>query len=300
MSPTSGSGTGAPVTTVTGDGSVLSLKSRFFKFLGTYRALVATGGSTSKFTVASLADAAQNAYAEWQLRVFTGASIGDLRVLGAGPNSLGELEPKRVFSSTGPVSADTAELWGNSIDGGTDLTALFDDVLTVARPYVPTMLTIVTDQSIYDITAYVRDEADARRVTIRTLDPANITSYQDHSILHPRAVVAINASTGAREVKLDIGCTLTAQTPAVQELYLWSYKTLTAFVTDASTVEAEYADWLAWEAVLRHAVDLSTQTTADKAKWERLTIRASNQVQEARRQFMPYIPKYINPFEAGA
>ncbi len=281
--------------------TLLQLKGKFYRALGTYRALTATGGSTSKFTVASLADVEPNKYAGWQLYVLTGASLGDLRVLGAGPNALGELEPKRIFSSTGPASTHTAELWGNSIDGGTDLTALFNDVLSVARPYVPTQLTIVANQQIYDITSYVRDEDDVRRVFIRDVDASSVEPYHDRELSHWKAFVhRPNPETpfSTIEIKLDIGTTLAAV--AANTLWMRHYKTLTAFATDASTVEAEYADWLAWEAVLRHAVDQMTQSKADKANWERLAGRASGQVQEARRLYMPYVPRYIRPFGASA
>ena len=276
------------------------LKGKFYRALGTYRALTATDGGTAKFTMVSLADVEPNTYAGWQLRILTGASLGDLRVLGAGPNSLGELEPKRIFSSTGPTAADTAELWGNSIDGGDELTALFNDVLSVARPYVPTKLAIVTGQSIYDITAYARDPKDVHRVSIRDLDNLSGLHDRDHFITGWGAFSGVNASTGAREIKLDLGRTLTAATPATQELYIHSYKTLAPFTTDASTVEAEYADWLAWEAVLRHAVDQMASSQADKTMWTQLSLRAKAQVDTARWQFAPYIPAYIRPFEAVA
>lgn len=276
------------------------LKGTFFQHLGTYRALVATGGSVAKFTVASLADLEPNKYAGWQMHVDDGPAADDLRVLEAGPNALGELEPKRIFSSTGPVAGNKGQLWGNSIDGGDELTSLFNDRLSVARPYVPTKLTIVTDQSIYDLTAYVQDVDDVRRVSIRCLDSASVEPYKDHFIRGwHRPFVDINASTGAREIKFDLGRTLTAVTPAVRELYIHSYKTLTAFNTDASTVEAAYADWLAWEAVLRHAVDQMATSQADKTMWGQLSIRAQRQVDVARLQFAPYVPLYISPFEAG-
>jgi len=279
--------------------TLLQLKSRFWRHLGLYATVTATGGSTSKFTVASLADLEPNRYQGWQLRVLTGASAGDLRVLGAGPNASGDLEPKRAFSSTGPVATDTAELWGNPIDGGDALTALFNDVLSIARPYVPTKLTIVTGQRVYDITTSVRDPKDVRRVSIRDIDSAAVVPYTERFQGCWRVYNQVNASTSAREIKIDLGQTLTAQTPATQELYIHSYKTLPAFTTDTSTVEAEYADWLAWEAVLRHAVDQWTQSKADKPHWERLANRAKAHVEEARQQFAPYVPLYIRPFEAS-
>jgi hypothetical protein len=278
--------------------SLLSAKGRFFRFLGSYRSLIATGGSTSKFTVADLADSPENSYAAWQLRVTSGPAKDDLRVLGAGPNTLGELEPKRAFSGT-VAAGNTAELWGNSIHGGSDLTALFNDVLTVARPYVPTELTIVTGQRVYDITAYVKDPDDVRRVFIRNIDSAALEPYNDVPLSHFRAFVFFNASTGVREVKLDIGMSLTLSA-ATTGLWFRGYKTLTAFTTDASTVESDYADWLAWEAVLRHAVDMQTQGQTDNARWQRLSIRAAGMVQAARAQFMPYVPLFQRSFEASA
>lgn len=279
--------------------TLLQLKSRFYRFLGTYRSLTATGGSTSKFTVASLADLEADKYKGWQLRVLTGDSAGDLRVLGAGPNAAGDLEPKRAFTAA-VASTDTAELWGNSIDGGDELTALFNDVLSLARPYVPTELTIVTGQRIYDITSHVRDPMDVRRVSVRDLDSTGVVPYTERFLVGWRVYSQLDATTSAREVQIDLGQTFTARTPATQELYIHSYKTLPAFTTDASTVEAEYADWLAWEAVLRHAVDQMTQTKSDKGNWERLAQRAMGQVTEARSQFMPYVPAYIRPFEVSA
>ena len=278
--------------------TLLQLKSRFYRFLGSYRSLTATGGSTSKFTVASLADLEADKYKGWQLRVLTGDSAGDLRVLGAGPNAAGDLEPKRAFTAA-VASTDTAELWGNSIDGGDELTALFNDVLSLARPYVPTELTIVTGQRIYDITSHVRDSMDVRRVFLRNIDSNDLQPYYDTVLSGWRCFEFLNASTAAREIKIDLGQTFTLDEDD-HTLWIRHYKTLPAFTTDTSTVEAEYADWLAWEAVLRHAVDQMTQTKADKGNWERLAQRAMGQVTETRSQFMPYVPAYIRPFEVSA
>lgn len=276
--------------------TLLQLKSRAFQFLGTYRALVATGGSTSKFTVASLADVEANRYQGWQLRVLAGASIGDLRVLGAGPNAAGDLEPKRAFSSTGPSAADTAELWGNSIEGGDELTTLFNSILDVARPYIPTKLTIVTGQRIYDLTAYARGPLDVRRVSIRNLDSSGVSPYTERWLADPRVYSQVNASTGVREIMMDLKQTMTANTPATQELYIHSYKTLTAFTADTSTVEAEYADWLAWEAVLRHAVTMNAQTKNDKGQWATLATLAATNTQNYRGVFAPYVALFVRPF----
>jgi len=280
--------------------TLTQLKGRFYQFLGTYRALVATGGSTSKFTVASLADVESNRYQGWQLRVLTGASAGDLRVLGAGPNAAGDLEPKRAFSSTGPTSTDTAELWGNSIEGGDELTTLFNSILGVARPYVPTKLTIVTGQSIYDLTAYARGPLDVRRVSIRPLDPAGVILHPDRWLTGPIVYRQVNAVTGAVEIMMDLGQTMTANTPATQELWVHGYKTLPAFVTDTSTVAAEYADWLAWEAVLRHANAMNSQTKNDKGAWASVATLAATNTQNYREVFAPYVPLFINPFGASA
>jgi hypothetical protein len=270
--------------------SLLTLKGRFYRFLGAYRALVATGGGASSFTVASLADKAADTYKGWQLRVLTGDAAGDLRVLSAGPDASGVLTAKRAFTAA-PAASDTAELWGNSIDGDADLTNLFNDILLVARPVDMVKVTIVDRQAIYDLSAYVDNVDDALWFYVRNLDPASERPHTEYPVQHCRFFVQGGKVYG------ELAHTLVGTDPATQELWLKYRKSIptlngetpaTSFTLDTTTVDDLYADWLVWEAVLRHAVTMRASTKADKAAWEMKKAEASAHVMRYRRQFMPF------------
>ena len=279
----------------TGLSTLLDLKTRFYRFLGQQWAGTATGGSTTKLTDSALIDQASDEFPTnvrgKYLRITGGNADGDIRRIVDGPNASGDLEVNRAFSAA-VASTDTYQIFGNSIHPGQQLTDLFNDALQVARPYTSTELTIVDRQNIYDVSDYIRDESDIRRVTVRNLDPAN---ERPHTPWHPvwwRVSREPDAATGVMEWKLETIPALVDTTPATQELWIHHYTTLTAFVDDTSTVDEQYLDWLAWEAVLLHCLGMMASNT-DKGRWQEMTRLASAKVGALRNQFSPYVPSYI-------
>ncbi|MCR4341022.1 MAG: hypothetical protein NUW01_14165 [Gemmatimonadaceae bacterium] len=68
---------------------------------------------------------------------------------------------------------------------------------------------------------------------------------------------------------------------------------LTAFTTDASTVDAIYRDWIAWEALFEFARQRSIQPGADRAYWSALIRRVSDELLQLRPRYMPLEPTTI-------
>lgn len=217
-----------------------------------------------------------------QLRINSGASSADLRRIAKVDHATGTLMPNAVFSSTGPAAAATYSIWGNSINGGDALTRLFNDALQVAKPLAQTELTIVTGQHVYDATALVSNPADIVEVYTRIVDSGSLVPYTPIPVFWWRCYPLI--TTGAQQLALEICPVLTLSDS--NELWVEHYKPLTAFVDDTSTVDATYAEWLAWEAVLRHALDKGLGS-ADRGRWADLAGRAGANVREYRRRFMP-------------
>ncbi len=271
--------------------TLLQLKSRFYQVLGTRKTVTATGGSTGKFTVAGLAELEPDCYKGWQLRLLTGTAAGtaanQLRRIGAGPNASGDLEVRRAFSAA-IANGDTGELWGNSIDGGDDLTNLFNEVLKRAKPKEEVELPIVDRQYVYDVTSYLESPEDLIWVYVHQLDSAAERPYEPEPVRWCQARARTVGS--AYKVELELDRSLTETSPASQDLYLWYYKRLTAFTADTSTVDATYADWLAHEAALAHAVEMA-EGQADKGLWRDKASRLAGAVLGYRARFAPYLPR---------
>lgn len=272
--------------------TLLNLKSRFYRYMGQQWTGAATGGSTTSLVDTTLINMASSEFPVplegKQIRVTSGASTGDLRYVAKADHATGTLYANRPFSSTGPAAADTYELWASSINGGQPLTSLFNDILPVAMPLQQSQLTTVTRQTVYDITPLVVSPESVWEVYIRRLDPNNLEPYEPRPISWWRAYPL--QTVGAQTMKLEISPWLTLTSPATEELWIEYQANLPDFTTDTSTVDVVYQEWLAWEAVLHHAVQMKLRDT-DKGRWAELGNQAVPQVQAWRALFMPRRPK---------
>ncbi|MHB1318367.1 MAG: hypothetical protein ACYCYF_07110 [Anaerolineae bacterium] len=266
--------------------TALAVKSLFWRYMNQLWTGTADSGSTSTLVDAELIDIASTEFPfpleGKQLKITS--TITDLRRIVKVDKATGTLYPNRVFSSA--VSTNTFEVWGNSIDGGQPLTNLLNDVLQVARPVTETELTIVTGQRIYAITSLVTSREDVSNVRVRHLDSAGLLPHRAEPLAWFQVYPAIES--GVQVMYLQLDRTLTLDT-ATTELWVEHRKALTAFTADTSTVDATYAEWLAWEAVLRHALDKMADQ-ADRGRWGELARRASGHVRRYRARFMPDAP----------
>ena len=262
--------------------TLLEIKTLFWRYMGQLWTGTATSGSASTLVDPNLVDLGSEEFPTplegKQLRITS--IITDLRRIAKVDHATGTLYPNAVFSSA--LTTNTYEVWGSSINGGDALTRLFNDVLQVARPLAQTELTIVTGQHIYDATALVSDPADIVEVYTRAIDSASLVPYTPVPVFWWQVLSYIN--TEAYGVALEIYPAQTLSTTTA--LFVEHYKKLADFTTDTSTVDATYAEWLAWEAVLRHALDKGLGS-ADKGRWADLAGRAGANVREYRRRFMP-------------
>jgi hypothetical protein len=266
--------------------TALQLKSDFWRHQNEHWSGTLTGGATDRATDTVLANLSSETWPTnvegTQLRMTNGASDGDLRQVARFNRSDGVMIPDRDFSSTGPVSTNTYELWGNAIHGGQQLTNLFNDVLRRLRPVTHTAVTIVTSQAVYDITTLVPVADDVRRVYLRLLDAANLVPYTEQELA---ATVWNDGGAATTSVKMRIPPqTLNA---AANTLHVEHFTSFTAFSTDASTVDAVYRDWLAWEFVSEFAARMIEGTTQDQAKWRVRMSRAAEQLATLRPRFLP-------------
>lgn len=264
--------------------TLLACKSLMFRYMGQFWTGTATSGSTTTLVDPTLIDMGSTDFPfpveGKQLRITS--LITDLRRIAKVDHATGTLYPNRAFSSA--ATTNTYEVWSNSINGGAPLSRLFNDILQVARPLSQTQVTIVTNQRIYDVTTLVTSPEDITEVYVRYLDSSGVEPYRPEPIRWWNCYPLISANVQA--LKLELGQTLTLNSPATEELWVEHYKKLTDFVDDTSTVDATYAEWLAWEAVLRHSLDMATQD-ADKGRWSTLARRAAAQVKVYRKRFMP-------------
>ncbi len=267
--------------------TLLQLKTLFWRYQGQLWTGTATSGSTSSLVDPALVDLASTEFPfpmeGKQLRVTQ--TIADLRRIVKVDHATGTLYPGRAFSSA--ITTNSYEVWGNSIDGGQQLTDLFNQVLQVARPLVPSEVTIVTGQHIYDVTSLVTSPDDVVGVYVRLLDPADLIPYKPLPL--PWFDVYPTLSAGVQVMNLEIDRALTLNSPETEELWIEHYKALTDFTNDTSTVDETYAEWLAWEAVLLHALDKATGQT-DKGRWGDLAKTAGARVRRYRDRFMPHRP----------
>ncbi|HEX9016478.1 MAG TPA: hypothetical protein VF960_10855 [Chloroflexota bacterium] len=270
-----------------------TLKGLFWEYQNQRWQGTATGGSTTTLVDTTVIDLKTATYPfpteDWQIRITSGASAGDLRQIVRADHATGTLYANRAFSSTGPTTGDTYEIWGNSIHGGPPLTRLFCDVLGVAMPVTEQQITIVTNQAIYDVSTIVRSPDLILEVWLHVLDPAGLWPYRPVQVPWWNARLVPDTGTGAMLVKLEIAPIL-VNNPAIQELWMTYQKDLPDFTDDTSTVDAVYKEWLAWEAVLLHANRMATQN-ADKGRWQELQRQAVQQVKAWRELFMPNLPR---------
>lgn len=270
--------------------TLLSLKSTFFEFLGElYQGSVTAGSSLS------VADSALAGYTSevWpakivgqQIRITSGGSSGDLRMIGKFAALTGNMYPNRAFSSSGPTALDTYELWGATINGGTPLTTLFNTAMRDLRPITDTQITIVTSQRMYDVSTLVQSRRDIHGVYVRLLDAANVEPYRLRELAPGMEWWAYDRGGNSTEsVTLELANSLTLNT-ATTQLWLRGETTFTALVDDTSTVDADFRDWLAWEAIMELTRRKEALGTYDKPRWSALKARAIEELQSHRARWL--------------
>lgn len=265
--------------------TLLQLKSDFWRHQDEHWSGTLTGGGTDRATDSTVANLASETFPTpikgKQIRITSGASDGDLRYVARVDQTDGIMIPERIFSSTGPVSTNTYELWGNSIYGGQPLTNLFNDTLRRLKPVTHTQQTIVTNQQVYDITTLVPVAEDVRRVYLRALDPAAQAPYTERDLY---ADVWGEGGAGTPVVKMRIpGQTL--NTAAVQ-LWVEHLTSFTAFSSDTSTVDAIYRDWIVWETIFAFAIKKTESSSAEASIWTRRAKRADDELDTLRPRFL--------------
>jgi hypothetical protein len=279
--------------------TLLQMKSSFYSFQGEQFAGTATGGSTAKMTDTSLIGYTSETWPAKldgvQIRMESGSANNDLRMVGRVDRSEGDLYAHRAFSGS-VANTDTYELWGTAINGGTPLTQLFNDVMRWLRPVQDTAITIVTNQNQYDVTASVQSKRDIRGVYLRLLDPSGVQPYRIADMAPGLQWDAYDrGGGGTTAVFLNIKQALTRDDNNIQ-LWMRAETGFTALASDASTVDAVYRDWLAWEALLELSQRKLNAGTGDKARWTGLRDRAIEEAGDGRNRWIPREPIHIGTF----
>lgn len=269
--------------------TVATLKSTFWQFMGELYRGTATGGSTT-----TLIDTGLIGYtsATWpakivgqQLRITGGSASGDLRMVGKFDPSDGVIYPNRNPSAA-IANTDTYELWGTAINGGTPLTDLFNATMRDLKPVTDTQITIVSYQRMYDVSAVVQSKRDIRGVYLRLLDNANLEPYRINDLAPGLGWWAHDrGGAGTESVTLELMTGLILQ-PSNQQLWLRGETTFPALVDDTSTVDADYRDWLAWEAILELAHTKQAMGNYDKSRWDGLETRAIRELNSHRARWL--------------
>jgi hypothetical protein len=154
--------------------TLLQLKSKFHEYQNGLWTGTATSGSTAFLADASLKNPVGTDSFPFPIEgkyiyITAGGAANDVRRVVRYDPALGRMEPNTVFS-TAVTTASTYEIWGNAVHP-TDLTRLFNYVLTYCRPVVETKLTpTVSAQEWYDITNLISNEKDVLRVFVHTVD----------------------------------------------------------------------------------------------------------------------------------
>ncbi len=270
--------------------TVQVLKTTFFEWLGELYQGVVTTGSTL-----SIADNNLQGYTSetWpakivgsQIYITSGVCKGNLRMAGKFAPATGNIYPNYAFSSSGPAVNDFYELWGSAINGGTPLTNLMNSVMRDLHPVTDTQATIVTNQAMYDVSTIVQSRRDIHQVYIRELDPAGILPYRVHDLAPGLDWYAYDRGGGSTEsVTLELTNPLTRNDTTTQ-LWIRGETSFTALVNDASTVEADYQDWLVWEFILEVCRRKLTLGTMDVARWTALQQRAIDELTSHRTRWL--------------
>lgn len=275
--------------------TVLVLKSQFFAFQGQHYDGAATGGSTGKITDSTFINLWSETYPfvseGKQVRITSGSASGDLRQIVKVAGDEGDLYPNRAFSAA-IANADGYELWGAGISGGLPLTRLFNDTLRELAPVSQTQKTIVTGQTIYDITTIVRDPRDVYEVYIRNLDTSGLRPYDPIPVSWWDT--RWQGGGGTTSVILEIRPSLTLNT-ATTELWIEHTAQFTAFTADTETVDAVYRVWLPWECIRTYAQRKMMANTSDKGRWKETLDEATRQLIPLRNRFMPRSPVRVMP-----
>jgi hypothetical protein len=270
--------------------TLLVLKGDFFRHMNMHWSGTLTGGSTEKAADTALTMLASETFPTpvkgRQMRITSGAALGDIRLITDFDGTDGVMEPHRPFSAA-VANAVTYELWGNAIYGGQPLTDLFNDVLRRMRPVRHTQISpIVTNQRRYDVTALVTMKRDIRRVYRRDLDQTTVEPYRTFNLGWTAEEFGGGGTTGVY-LWLDNSLTLNA---ATTELWVEHEGPFTAFSSDTSTIDAVYRDWLSWECVLAFAEKMMESTTAQEAEWRKRRDRAVRELNTLRARFYPREP----------
>jgi len=77
---------------------------------------------------------------------------------------------------------------------------------------------------------------------------------------------------------------------STQQLWLRAETAFPAFTTDTSTVDANYRDWLAVEAVLELTRRKQSTANYDKARWDALQLRCIQDLSSERNRWLPREP----------
>lgn len=266
------------------------LKTTLWELIGElYQSVVTTGGTVSIGDNSLIGYTSETWPAKVvgsQIYVTSGTCKGNLRMAGRFSQATGLIYPNYSFSSSGPAINDFYELWGSAINGGSPLTNLFNAVVRDLRPVTDTQITIVTNQAMYDVSTLVQSRRDIHQVYIRELDPAGIVPYRVHNLAPGLDWYAYDRGGGSTEsVTLELTNPLTLNTTTTQ-LWLRGETLFTPFATDASTVEADYQDWLAWEAILELSRRKLSLGTMDVARWTALEARAIEELTSDRTRWL--------------
>ncbi|HXJ32362.1 MAG TPA: hypothetical protein VNG35_17120 [Gemmatimonadales bacterium] len=272
--------------------TLAQLKSTLFDYIGELYTGTATGGSVS-----TLADSGLIGYTSetWpaklegqQLRMTSGLASGDVRQVGKVDRSDGVLYPNRNFSAA-VAAADTYELWGSAINGGAPLTTLFNMVIRGMQPITDTQVTIVTNQREYDISTLVSSRRDIKGVYVRLLDASGVVPYIIRDLVPGLEWWAYDRG-GAGTLSTTLEVTPMALATSTQQLWLRAETAFPAFTTDTSTVDANYRDWLAVEAVLELTRRKQSTANYDKARWDALQLRCIQDLSSERNRWLPREP----------
>lgn len=279
--------------------TLTTMKADWYRHQGQYHSGTATGGAAGNLIDTSLINLSSETFPfplkGRQVRITSGSASGDLRLIADTDPTGGILYPHRAFSAA-IASTNTYDVLGTSIEAGTPLTNLFNDVLRRLRALTHTAVTIVTSQEVYDITTLVPTYEDVVAVYLRLLDPASLTPYTRVDL---DAQVWNDAGAGTTVVRMRIPAqTLNA---AINTLHVEHYTSFTALASDASTVDAVYRDWIVWEAIATFAGRQLLNPKADRAYWQQLLANAFDSrmgnLDNLRERFDPRKPIRIRAVE---
>ncbi len=276
--------------------TLAQLKSTFYDYLGELFTGAATGGSVSTLTDTSLIGYTSETWPAklegQQLRITSGLASGDLRQAGKVDRSEGTVYPNRNFSAA-VASTDTYELWGPVINGGAPLTTLFNAVLRDKQPITDTQVTIVTNERMYDVSAIVSSRRDIKGVYIRLLDASGVAPYSIRDLVPGLEWWAYDRGGGSSlSTVLEVTHPLALAT-STQQLWVRAETRFAALTSDTSTVDANYQDWLAMEAVLELTRRKQSTANYDKARWDALQLRVLQDLQSERSRWLPREPVTI-------